>query len=114
MLAPGLAKKVTIHFNEDTSSENDFLSHEILALLLREGVAGATVLRPVAGFGSHHRLHTAEGGLDTARHMPLRIEFIDSAHSLEAILPQLENLLTDGLIEAHDTTVLKVAAGTGR
>ena len=79
LLAPGPAKKVTIHLNEDTSSQSDFLSREILSLLLREGVAGATLLRPEAGFGSHHRIHTQEGGIDTAQHMPLRIEFVDMA-----------------------------------
>ena len=57
MLAPGPAKKVTIHLNVDTSSRNDFLSNEILSLLFEHGVAGATVTRPEAGFGSHHRMH---------------------------------------------------------
>ena len=53
MLALGPAKKVTIHLNEDTSSRSDFLSHEILSLLLKQGVAGASVLRPEAGFDGH-------------------------------------------------------------
>lgn len=112
MLAPGPAKKVTIHLNEDTSSRSDFLSREIVSLLLRQGVAGATVLRPEAGFGSHHRLHTQDGGTDTAQHMPLRIEFIDTAQNIEAFLPLLRELVSDGLIEAQDTEILKVAAGT--
>jgi PII-like signaling protein len=112
MLVPGLAKKVTIHLNEDTSSRSDFLSREIVALLLREGVAGATVMRPEAGFGSHRRVHSQEGGIDTAQHMPLRIEFIDVAQTVERLLPQLMELVTDGLIEAHDTMVLKVVTGT--
>jgi PII-like signaling protein len=114
VLTPGPAKKVTIHLNEDTSSRSDFLSHEIIALLLRQGVAGATVLRPEAGFGTHHRLHTQEGGIDTAQHMPLRIEFIDSAGSVDTLLPLLQNLVTDGVIEIQDTTILKIAAGTER
>jgi PII-like signaling protein len=114
MLSPGLARKVIIHLNEDTSSESDFLSSEILSLLLREGVAGATVLRPEAGFGSHQRIHTREGGLDTANHMPLRIEFIEIAKNVDRILPALIELVTDGLIEAHDTTILKMAVGTAR
>jgi PII-like signaling protein len=114
MLSPGLAKKVTIHLNEDTSSQNDFLSREILSLLLREGVAGATVVRPEAGFGAHRRVHTREGGLDTAHHMPLRIEFVESAKEVERLLPSLMELVTDGLIEAHDTLILKMAAGTVR
>jgi uncharacterized protein len=112
MLSPGLAKKVTIHLNEDTSSRNDFLSAEILSLLLREGVAGATVMRPAAGFGFHKRVHTPEGGLDTERHMPLRIEFIESAQNVQHLLPALMDLVTDGLIEAHDTVILKMAVGT--
>ena len=58
MLAPGLAKKVTIHLNEDTSSRHDFLYNEIFSFLQERGVAGATMIRPAAGFGSHHRVHT--------------------------------------------------------
>ena len=114
MLALGPAKKVTIHLNEDTSSRSDFLSHEILSLLLKQGVAGATVLRPESGFGSHHRMHTQEGGIDTAQHMPLRIEFIDTEQNIANFLPLLQEILTDGLIEAQDTMILKAASGTGQ
>jgi PII-like signaling protein len=112
VLVPGPAKKVTIHLNEDTSSRSDYLSREILSLLLKQGVAGATVLRPEAGFGSHHRMHTLEGGLDTAQHMPLRIEFIDTEPNIQRLLPLLRELVTDGLIEAQDTVILKAAVGT--
>jgi PII-like signaling protein len=112
VLVPGPAKKITIHLNEDTSSRSDYLSHEILSLLLKEGVAGATVLRPEAGFGSHHRMHTQQGGADTAQHMPLRIEFIDTEQNIATLLPLLEEILTDGLIEAQDTIILKAASGT--
>jgi PII-like signaling protein len=114
VLVPGPAKKITIHLNEDTSSRSDYLSHEILSLLLKHGVAGATVLRPEAGFGSHHRIHTQDGGIDTAQHMPLRIEFIDTEQNIGALLPLLQDLVTDGLIEAQDTVVLKAASGTAR
>lgn len=114
MLTPGPAKKVTIHLNADTSSHTDFLSSEILALLFAHGVAGATVTRPEAGFGSHHRMHTPGGGIDADRHMPIQIEFIESKANFDALLPRLEKLLTDGVIEAHDTTILKVAVESGR
>lgn len=114
VLTLGPAKKVTIHFNEDTSSQRDYLSREIVSLLLKQGVAGATVLRPEAGFGSHHRVHSQEGGIDTAQHMPLQIEFIDTEQNIKTLLPLLEELVTDGLIEAQDTVILKAAVGTGR
>jgi uncharacterized protein len=114
VLIPGPAKKVTIHLNADTSSHSDYLSSEILSLLFEHGVAGATVTRPEAGFGSHHRMHTPGGGIDADRHMPLRIEFIESKAKLDAVLPRLEKLLTDGIIEAQDTMILKAAEGDRR
>ena len=77
-------------------------------------MAGATVLRPEAGFGTHHRVHTKDGGIDTAHHMPLRIEFIETPEKVADILPALMELVTDGLIEAHDTVILKMAAGSAR
>ena len=114
MLELGPAKKVTIHLNEDTVSRSGYLGHEIISLLLKQGVSGANVLRPEAGFGSHHRLHTQEGGADTAQHMPLRIEFIDSERSFTALLPLLRELVTDGMIEVQDTVVVKISPGTSR
>lgn len=109
MLATGPAKKITIHINDDTSSRTDFLSREIVALLLDRGVAGATVLRPEAGFGSHHRMHSALGGIDASNHAPIRIEFIDTEKNVQALLPALRELVTDGVIESQDTTILKAA-----
>ena len=61
--------------DEDTSWRSDYLSREGLALLLKAGVASATVLRPQAGFGSHHRLHTHEGGIYTGQPMLLKVVF---------------------------------------
>jgi PII-like signaling protein len=115
VLVPGPAKKITIHVNEDTSSTTDFLYKEILALLLDRGVAGATLLYPQGGFGSHHLLHM-QGSMhlpcsdaDSGRHLPVRIEFIESAENVESILPALYELITDGLIESQDVTILKAA-----
>ena len=82
MLSAGVAKKVTIHLNEDTTARHDFLYNEIFALLKGRGVAGATLIRTAAGFGTHHRLHSTEGGLAEKEHLPVRIEFIDSDRPL--------------------------------
>jgi uncharacterized protein len=109
MLAPGIAKKVTIHLNEDTTARHDFLYREIFELLKERGVAGATLIRPAAGFGAHHRTHSTEGGLSEKEHLPVRIEFIETKEAADALLPSLCELITDGLIESHETTVLKAA-----
>ncbi len=50
-----------------------------------------------------------DGGIDSDRHLPVRIEFIETAEKLEALLPALYELITDGLIESQDTTILKAA-----
>lgn len=107
MLPAGAAKKVTIHLNEDTTAEHDFLYNEIFSLLRERGVAGATLIRPAAGFGSHHRTHSAEGDAALREHLPVRIEFIETIEAVDAVLPALCEMITDGLIEAHETTVVK-------
>ena len=109
MLAAGPAKKVTIHLNEDTTAPHGFLFDEIFGFLRERGVAGASLIRPAAGFGSHHRTHSTEGGLGADEHLPVLIEFIESKEAADALLPLLCELITDGLIEAHDTTVIKAA-----
>lgn len=110
MLLPGRATKVTIHLNEDTAAKRDFLHTEIFSFLFARGVAGASLIRPDAGFGSHHRVHQADLGEGAPEHTPVRIEFIESPEKVTGLMPELCDLLTDGLIEAHETTVYKSAA----
>jgi hypothetical protein len=109
MLSLGLARKVTIHLNEDTSAGHDFLYKEIFSLLFERGVAGASLIRPQAGFGFHHRLHQSEGANASGEHLPVRIEFVETKEMVDSLLPALFELITDGLIEAQDTTILKSA-----
>lgn len=110
MLLPGAAKKVTIHLNEDTSAGHDFLYQEIFSFLQSHGVAGATMIRPESGFGSHHRVHSAGGNAGEREHLPVRIDFIESVTAAEALLPALCALITDGLVEVQDTQILKSVA----
>ena len=106
---PRPAKKVTIYLNDDTPSKNDFLYSEVFSFLLASGVSGANLIRPDAGFGFHHRIHQAELGPGAGEHMPVRIEFVDSIEKVTQLLPELCELVTDGLIEVHDTTIYKTA-----
>ncbi|HEY3742289.1 MAG TPA: DUF190 domain-containing protein [Bryobacteraceae bacterium] len=110
MLVPGLAKRITIHLNEDTTARRDFLYKEIFAFLHERRVAGATLFHPSAGFGSHHRTHTIESGRAEREHLPVRIEFIETPEAAAVLLPQLCELITDGLIESQDITIIKAAA----
>jgi PII-like signaling protein len=107
MLPLGPATKVTIYLNQDTGSSNGFLHDEILQYLQENGVHGATVLRPYAGFGVHGRLHKKDAGDVAGLHLPVLICFIETAEKIETILISLLEMVTDGLVEAHSTEILK-------
>ena len=113
-LTPGPARKVTIHLNEDTSVQNDFLYSEIFRFLFDSGVAGASMIRPQAGFGPHHRIHSVEGASPVSEHLPVRIEFIESPQKVQELLPALCEMVTDGLVEVHETLVYKAISGRGQ
>lgn len=108
MLGKGPAKKVTIFLNEDARHGHVPLYRAVLDLLLTSGVAGATASRAVAGFGAHHVMHASRIEL-LAEHLPLRIEFIEAPAKVEELLPALQELVTDGLIEVQDTLVIQAA-----
>lgn len=111
MLSKGPAKKVTIFLNEDTRRYMSALHDAIMTFLLHKGVAGATATRAYSGFGSHQSLHTPDVEL-LAQHLPIRIEFIDTKEKVDEVLPTLYEMVSDGLIEVQDTTVVKaVRAG---
>jgi len=107
MLTKGPAKKVTIFINEDAPHRLTPLHDALMAFLLHKGVAGATATRAFSGFGSHQALHTARMEA-TGEHLPIRIEFVETAERVDELLPTLYEMVTDGLIEVQDTTVIKL------
>jgi uncharacterized protein len=109
MLSPGPAQRVVIHLNEDAASEGDYLHQEIVSFLFAQGVSGATVLRGHSGFGVHHRLHTHGAPGVSGEHLPIRVEFVESAGTVETLLPKLIEMVTDGVIEVQSTSIVHVA-----
>jgi PII-like signaling protein len=106
MLAAGPAKKVSIYVGEDHQYHGQSLYAAILDFLFYRRVAGATVTRGIAGFGADHHLHTTRIERLT-ENLPIKIEFIESAVNVEALLPKLHELAGSGLIEVQDTFVEK-------
>jgi hypothetical protein len=108
MLTKGPAKKVTIFVNEDTQHHMTALHESIMTFLMHKGVSGATATRAHSGFGTHHLLHTPKIEV-MAEHLPMRIEFIETPEKVDEVLPMLYEMVSDGLIEVQDTTVVKFA-----
>src|SRR5450432_2766879 len=108
MLTRGPARRVTIFLNDDPLHHMTPLHDAVMTFLMHKGVAGATATRGYSGFGAHRTLHTPKIEV-LAEHRPLRIEFVDTPEKVEEVLPTLYEMVTDGLIEVQDTTVVKVA-----
>lgn len=80
--------------------------YEVIVLKAREaGLAGATVLRGVMGFGKNSILHTAKI-LRLSEDLPMVIEIVDSLEKVEAFLPALDEMVTDGLVTLEKIKVL--------
>jgi uncharacterized protein len=107
MLETGPALKVTIHLNRDTGAENGFLAEEILEFLQKHGIEGATAIQAYAGYGAHRQMHTSGAGDVEGLHLPVIIYFIERETKVDTILEALLAMVTDGLIEAHPTQVLR-------
>ena len=81
--------------------------YEAIVLKARaQGMAGATVLRGVMGFGKHSVLHTAKI-LRLSEDLPMVIEIVDSREKVEEFLPQLDAMITDGLVTLERIKVLQ-------
>jgi PII-like signaling protein len=84
--------------------------YEAIVLKAREkGLAGATVLRGVMGFGKHSILHTAKI-LRLSEDLPMVIEIVDSAEKINEFLPVLDEMIKDGLVTLERVKVLHYQA----
>ncbi|MBU0609461.1 MAG: DUF190 domain-containing protein [Armatimonadetes bacterium] len=101
----GQAKKVTIYIGESDRWQRKPLHAAILEMLKREGCAGATVTRALAGFGAHSRIHTASL-VDLSADLPLIVEWVDNPARIERVMPRLREMVIEGLITVHDVEVV--------
>jgi len=106
MLKPGPAKKVTVYVGEDVHQQNEPLYLAVLNYLFSHAVSGATVTKGVAGFGTHHHIHTARI-LEISENLPIKIEFVEMPETVDRLLPELLAIVTEGLVDVQDTTIVK-------
>jgi PII-like signaling protein len=105
MLTTGKAVKVTLYLSDGAKYHHVPVYTTILDFLFHCGVAGATVLKGVAGFGAAHRMHSAHI-LEISDSLPIKIEFIETREKVDAVLPELEKRIGSGLIEVQETTII--------
>jgi len=105
MLTTGKAVKVTIYLSDGAKHHGIPVYSSILDFLFNNGIAGATVIKGVAGFGTAHRIHSAHI-LEISDDLPIKIEFIESREKVDEVLPELEKRTGSGLIEIQETTII--------
>lgn len=84
---------------------------EAIVLRARElGLAGATVLRGLEGFGAHSRIHTSSI-LRLSQDLPIVVEIVDKPDRIEAFLPVLDEMVHEGMITVEKVRVIAYREG---
>lgn len=106
----GTALRITIFIGENDRWHHKPLYTEIVHRAHKAGLAGATVLRGVEGFGASSLIHTSRL-LSLSEDLPIVIVIVDDEPRIRAFQPQLEELITEGLVLLDEVEVYRY---TGR
>ena len=88
--------------------------YEAIILKAREmGLAGATMLRGLMGFGAASRIHTAKI-LRLSQDMPIVIEIVDSADKIDSLLPIVDEMVQEGMVTVERVRVIQYRHKPGR
>ncbi len=109
MRLTGTAQRLTIIVGDSDHWHHKPLFTEIVHRAHAAGLAGATVLHGVEGFGATSRIHTARI-LSLAEDLPVVIVIVDSHDRIADFLPQLDELVTEGLVVLDDCEVIRYVA----
>ena len=106
MKIEGPAVRLTIFLGEDDTWHHKPLYHEIVSRAHHAGLAGASVLRGIEGYGAGSRIHTSRL-LSLTEDLPLAVIIVDQEDRIRAFLPQLDELVTEGLVILDPVDVIR-------
>lgn len=104
---------IRIFIGESDRWQGRPLATALVERLRKEGFAGATVLRGLAGFGARSVVHTTHL-LELSHDLPLVIEVIETEEHVKRLEPILDEMVGDGLVTLEKVRVLKYKPGTPR
>lgn len=105
MELPKNAERLSVYIGESDQRQGRPLFEVIVEEARRQGLAGATALRGVCGFGANSRMHTARI-LRLSADLPVVVEIVDTAERIEAFLPFVKDLLKEGLVVRESVQVM--------
>ena len=109
MTIEGDALRLTIYVGSQDTWHGKNLAAAIVERCRSLGMAGATITRGIMGFGKNSRIHRAHF-LGISDDLPERIEVVDRAERIEALLPALDEIVGAGLIVVEDVQVVRYRA----
>jgi PII-like signaling protein len=110
MRLEGNCKLLRIFIGESDTWHNKPLYQAIVRYLREQGIAGATVIRAIEGFGAKSHLHTSRI-LRLSEDLPVVIEVVDTAKNIDRILPTLNDMVADGLVTLERIEVIAYRGG---
>jgi uncharacterized protein len=102
----GSALRVTIFIGENDTWHHKPLFTEIVHRAHSTGLAGASVFRGCEGFGASSLIHTARL-LSLSEDLPVAVVIVDSEERIRAFLPQLDELVGEGLVILDEVEVIR-------
>jgi uncharacterized protein len=105
------ARRLTVLVGEGDHWHHRPVFSEIVHRAHAAGLAGASVFRGVEGYGGSQLIHTNRL-LSLSEDLPVAVVLIDDAARIEAFLPQLDELLRDGLVVLDDVEVVRYRRGS--
>jgi PII-like signaling protein len=106
MKLEGPQKRLTIFIGESDRFGHTPLATEIVQRAHAAGLAGVSVFRGVEGYGASNHIHTTRI-LSLSDDLPMAVVIVDSSAAIEAFLPTLDELITEGLVIVDDVDVVK-------
>ena len=97
MKLPSEAQLLRIFIGEDDKVGHKPLYEVLVERARSRGMAGATVLRGFLGFGATSRIHTSKV-LRLSEDLPVVVEIVDTEERIESFLPELDEMITEGLV----------------
>lgn len=99
-------KMLKIYVSEDSRYKRHSLYHALVLKLNEIGMAGATVIRGLEGYGKSKAIHNTKI-LDLSSSLPIIIEVIDEAEKIEKAIPIINEMVNEGLVITADIDVVK-------
>jgi len=101
----GEGKLLRIFIGESDTWHGRPLYQAIVQRVREEGLAGATVLRGIEGFGAKSHLHTTRI-LRLSEDLPIVIEIVDTAENVDRVIPVLDEMVEDGMVTVERVHIL--------